>query len=568
VVYDDSVSLTDSPAPGAPHPFTHEEAWSVVIPPQVNLHCPQGRVVVAHGGGPSKLTSLPLDAVEAQTSWTLVVPGVNTGREAPRPATTIPAGTWAEWSPAGCVFPPNDHPGFDRGGTDPAIVRTTPHSLLHASTALKFYVEPNAFACPVVKSKPVLITRRSEDCGDTWTDFSVLEAPTADPVWGCCDRQELYADPWPTQGVPTVWMTAREDWRSPVDGTQQVSIRLWRSYDEGRHWQQVASFDPRGFGPNVMTSTRNGRLIMFSCRDGIPILRSVKDDGSAVLAVSESFLTWLPGCDIVENPIYYPDTRQNRTWLPAYLINRINQPAISRVDALDPRGRPYVGHGVRLAYPTAESLPDPVAPDLRVPRQVVTVVAASLDERQMPGGPKVVVVAAVQVGTIRPTQVYGSVLQPHFVETDRHELPSDRHDDAALLTWIETEPGAAGRISTWGAMLQGAFPLLGPRFALSRRAGAAHWWQPNPECGRQPTNHPEFPERFDCFLGDFTYGSFYYSGPPWGDGTLRFLAQWSRSDVPPLVPIEPASFPPQPNAVVFNMAANDSLHYNIVRVAP
>jgi hypothetical protein len=570
VAYQDSVSLTDSPAPGAPHPFRHEESWAVVIPAHVNAHCPQGRVVVGHGGGISQLTLLPLDAAETQTSWTQVVPGVNTGRPAPLPGGVLPAGSWATWTPAGCIASTSDQREYDWSGVDPAIVRTTPANLLHASAARKYYVEIDGFGCPLLKSKPVLVARRSEDCGDSWTDFAVFEAPTADPAWGCCDRQELCVDPWSTQPMRTAWMTAREDWRSPVDGTQQVSIRLWRSYDEGRTWQQVASFDPRGYGPNVMTSTRSGRLVMFSCRDGIPILRSVRDSGAATLDVSEHFLSWLPACDIVGNPSYDSATRQNSTWLPAYVLNRINQPSISRTDALDPWGRPYVGHGVRLAYPSVEWLKDPAAPGFWIPRQVVTVAAAALDERAMPGGPPTIVATAVEIGTVRSVQTRGSLLHPHFIETDRHELALDRHDDAVLLTWIDAEPGAGGRISTFGAMLQGAFPRLGQRFPLSRRAGAGFWWLPNPECGRQPVNAPLDPEKFDCFIGDFTYGAFYYSDPskPGGDGTLRFFAQWSESDVAPLVPIEPASFPAHPTKVVFNPAANNSLHYNIVRVGP
>lgn len=155
----------------------------------------------------------------------------------------------------------------------------------------------------------------------------------------------------------------------------------------------------------------------------------------------------------------------------------------------------------------------------------------------------------------------------------RLELDVERHDDLTMLTWIDAVgEGALGRLSMWGAMVEGLGWPVGERFALSTRAGADHWWLPNPECGTAPLNDPDYPERFRCFVGDFTYGAFYFSDPnnptaP-GDGTLRFLAQWPESDTPPTVPIEPASFPADPINSVGNPDANNSLHYSIVRVAP
>lgn len=297
--------------PGLPAPFLVESTSAVVPPGADHPHCPGGRLVLAtadyNRGKPAQLfLSRDLACVEgarcfrAQGSELAGSPGLlRSGAFALQRSEQVDATgrCLQQDDPAGHSLEPSHPASFS--GTDQIILwsngpRTGPEGrLVHLWQGAATYAPvfpnvdtrrwsadgpPPAPSCRSPLVRYGLYIRFSDDCGDSWSEPTFLNLAAMGTVagppyplervensvyvprgpglsWGT-DRPELFADPVDPDAPLYASMDA-------TMSTGRYDL-LMRSDDGGVSWRTTYNYPDFGGGPKAMTSTRD-RLYVVRC---------------------------------------------------------------------------------------------------------------------------------------------------------------------------------------------------------------------------------------------------------------------------------------------------------------
>ena len=321
-----SLSASDTPPPsrsvelsplgltgetGLPPPFLVESSSAVVPPGASHPHCPGGRAVLAtsdYRRGRSEILYLSrdLECVEGPSCWRTQskefagTPGLMRAGVYPRQRSENVDATGRclqANDPAGHTLEPSHPASF--GGTDQIVLWTggagkgTEGRLVHLWMGAGAYAPlyPNVDSYRWTPGRPAptpscrsplirhgLYVRFSDDCGDTWSEPTFINLPAmstaAGPLyvfervengvyvprgpglsWGN-DRPELFADP--VDPVTPLYISVDA---TMADGRYDM---LLRSDDGGVHWRTAYNYPDFAGGPKVMTSTRD-RLYVARC---------------------------------------------------------------------------------------------------------------------------------------------------------------------------------------------------------------------------------------------------------------------------------------------------------------
>jgi hypothetical protein len=409
---------------------------------------------------------------------------------------------------------------------------------------------------------------RSTDCGTSWTYDNTIDSAKVkvadaglDPAtdmgrcgWpqgrpnddqkysvGGWDREEAYVDPFDGK----VYLSTDCDSGNAVsvdfkcfsngvvldckfvDSPRFPDQEFYRSVvlaadENGKNWSDRTIATLGRSAPIPLTSTQSG-LFAHQCTGDQPTLYRrlpPPNDSTFDSVVASSLVTAknLKDCwSVPGDGLPADDPEKTTTFLVGNPLVLLEHRAMSRVYR-DPKSGMQI---VRIAYPAIEGFKE--------------------KDGQMTGGRQVLMVTIVRVkndGTMVPMFTHairakdpkGSVLQATSVETDRTDLGSDSHEDAALLYWIEEVPGTipGGKLIARGQVVR----------------DSDHWSNVI-DLSNEWT--PAFKQ--DGWRGDYLHGAYFFA-----DGKSHFLAQWPQTD----------------ETLVSNGAVtpNLNIHYNVVTVDP
>lgn len=326
------------------------------------------------------------------------------------------------------------------------------------------------------------------------------------PGVGGFDRPELYVDPFTVDpndaGKQRIYVST-DCKRSDTDRR----VQIFASPDSGTTWEPSAIALDSGT-PVAMTSTSNGRLLLFQALGETPTLyysddkgkslaTSMADDGSGEEKPSDRFdITF----EYSEVPQGQPDPHAGEQ--KRFVVGALQ----SDVTGVGPPGVPTLSlartglNAAMAVYPAIETV---TVDGKQIERQVAAVVWVLTKDKDH--GPIV-----VPIKIIRAQEPVGSVLMATFIQDDS----PNQKVGTSLLYWLETSSLPASTtdpVKMIARYIVFAGIIPSKEGVLSDAAG----WELN---NREP-NHA---------VGDYMKGAFYSHA-----GALNFVAVWPQ--VPPTV---------------------------------
>ena len=326
------------------------------------------------------------------------------------------------------------------------------------------------------------------------------------PGFGGFDRPELYVDPFTVD--PNDASKQRIYVSTDCKRTADRHVQIFASPDSGQSWEPSGiTLDPGT--PVAMTSTFNGRLLLFQHLGETPTLYYSDDKGkSLAISMADDGSGEEKPSDRFDITFEYPEPLPGKPDPHAGEQKKFVVGALqSDVTGVGPPGVPTLSlartglNAAMAVYPAIENV---TVNGKQIERQVAAVVWVLTRDKDH--GPIV-----VPIKIIRAQAPGGSVLMATFIEDDS---PSQKVG-TSLLYWLETvsppaSPTEPIKMLARYLVFTGIIPTK-EEGLLSDAAG----WEIN---NRKPQHA----------LGDYMKGAFYSHG-----GALNFVAVWPQ--VPPTV---------------------------------